>query len=98
MSLQTDPQGAEPGRAPVAFVLGGGGVWGSTQVGKLRALAEAGIVPDQVVGTSVGALNGALVASDPSSGCAGRDTVAPHSAPRTTRTCCHRDPPGRQPA
>ncbi|MBK6888277.1 MAG: patatin-like phospholipase family protein [Tetrasphaera sp.] len=49
-----------------AFVLGGGGVLGATQVGMLRALAEAGIVPDLVLGTSIGALNGAFVAADPS--------------------------------
>ena len=36
------------------------------QVGMLRALAEAGIVPDLVLGTSIGALNGAFVAADPS--------------------------------
>jgi NTE family protein len=49
----------------VAFVLGGGGILGATQVGMLRALIEAGVRPDVVVGTSVGAVNGALVASDP---------------------------------
>ncbi len=50
----------------VAFVLGGGGVLGSGEVGMLRALLEAGISPDLVVGTSVGALNGAFIAADPS--------------------------------
>lgn len=49
----------------VAFVLGGGGVLGSTQIGMLRGLFEAGIRPDLVLGTSVGALNGAMIASDP---------------------------------
>ena len=49
-----------------AFVLGGGGVLGTTQVGMLRALAEQGVRPDLVVGTSIGALNGAFVAADPS--------------------------------
>ncbi len=48
-----------------AFVLGGGGVLGAHEVGMLRALAEAGIRPDLVVGTSVGAINGAFVAADP---------------------------------
>jgi NTE family protein len=48
-----------------AFVLGGGGILGAHEVGMLRALAEAGIRPDLVVGTSVGALNGAFVAADP---------------------------------
>jgi NTE family protein len=49
-----------------AFVLGGGGVLGAVEVGMLRALFERGIVPDLVLGTSVGALNGAMVARDPS--------------------------------
>jgi NTE family protein len=48
-----------------AFVLGGGGVLGAHEIGMLRALAEAGIRPDVVVGTSVGAINGAFVAADP---------------------------------
>jgi NTE family protein len=48
-----------------AFVLGGGGLLGAHEVGMLRALAEAGITPDLVVGTSIGAINGALVAADP---------------------------------
>lgn len=48
-----------------AFVLSGGGNQGVAQVGMLRALLERGIVPDVVVGTSVGALNGAVIASDP---------------------------------
>jgi NTE family protein len=49
-----------------AFVLGGGGLLGAHEVGMLRALDEAGIRPDLVVGTSVGAFNGAFVAADPS--------------------------------
>ncbi len=48
-----------------AFVLGGGGVLGAVEVGMLRALLEAGVVPDVVVGTSVGAVNGAALAADP---------------------------------
>jgi NTE family protein len=49
-----------------AYVLGGGGVLGAAEVGMLQALLEAGIAPDLVLGTSVGALNGAMVARDPS--------------------------------
>jgi len=48
-----------------AFVLGGGGLLGAHEVGMLQALAEAGVRPDLVVGTSIGAMNGALVAADP---------------------------------
>lgn len=50
----------------VAFVLGGGGVRGAVQVGMLQALFEAGVTPDLVVGTSIGAINGAAVAAEPS--------------------------------
>jgi NTE family protein len=48
-----------------AIVLGGGGVLGATQVGMLRALLESGIRPGLVVGTSVGAINGAAIAAAP---------------------------------
>lgn len=51
-----------------AFVLGGGGKWGAVEVGMLRALDEAGIRPDLVLGTSIGALNGSVVADDPGPG------------------------------
>ncbi|HVT20415.1 MAG TPA: patatin-like phospholipase family protein [Mycobacteriales bacterium] len=48
-----------------AVVLSGGGRLGAAQVGALRALLEAGIVPDVVVGSSVGAINAAYFAMDP---------------------------------
>jgi NTE family protein len=48
-----------------AFVLSGGASLGSIQVGMLLGLAEAGITPDMIVGTSVGAVNGGWVASRP---------------------------------
>lgn len=54
-----------PLSATTAFVLGGGGMLGATEVGMLRALLERGITPDLVVGSSVGALNGVAVAADP---------------------------------
>ena len=55
---------ADHGR--IAFELGGGGgPLGAHEVGMLRALVERGIVPDLVLGTSVGAINGAAVAADP---------------------------------
>ncbi len=49
-----------------AFVLGGGGYLGACEVGMLRALLDCGIRPDLVLGTSVGAVNGAAIAADPS--------------------------------
>jgi NTE family protein len=58
------PMGGK-GHGGVAFVLGGGGLLGAAEAGMLRALLEAGIVPDVVLGTSIGAINGAAVAADP---------------------------------
>lgn len=49
-----------------AFVLAGGGLLGAHQVGMLRALIESGITPDLIIGTSIGAVNGAMIAADPS--------------------------------
>lgn len=48
-----------------AFVLSGGGARGALQVGALRALLEEGERPDVVVGTSIGAWNGAWIAHEP---------------------------------
>lgn len=53
-------------RRKVAFVLGGGGHLGAYEVGMLRGLLEREIVPDLVVGTSIGAINGVAIAADPS--------------------------------
>lgn len=55
-----------------AFVLSGGGNLGALQVGMLRALFERRVSPDLVLGCSVGALNGAAVAADPSLAMVGR--------------------------
>ncbi len=51
---------------PTAFVLAGGGSFGAIQVGMMHSLAKHGITADLVVGSSVGALNGAYYAGDPS--------------------------------
>jgi NTE family protein len=50
---------------PTAFVLSGGASLGAVQVGMLRALLERGVVPDLIVGSSVGALNGAWLSARP---------------------------------
>jgi NTE family protein len=60
----------------VAFVLSGGGNLGALQVGMLRALSEHGIVPDIVLGCSVGAMNGAAYALEPT--LAGVDRLEEH--------------------
>ena len=66
----------QPGSQPCehAFVLGGGGLLGAHEVGMLRALAEYSIRPDLIVGTSIGAVNGAFFAADPSA--AGAERLA----------------------
>lgn len=51
-----------------AFVLAGGGSFGAVQVGMLRALGAHGVVPDMVVGSSVGAINAAYFAGAPDAG------------------------------
>ena len=52
-------------RPVTAFVLSGGGNQGVAQVGMLRALLGRGHRPDVIVGTSVGALNGSVIATSP---------------------------------
>jgi NTE family protein len=59
------PGGRTPARPRTAFVLSGGGNQGVSQVGMLRALVERGILPDVVIGTSAGALNGAALCYAP---------------------------------
>lgn len=56
----------------MAFVLSGGASKGALQVGMLRALLERRIRPDLVVGCSVGAMNGAVIAHEPTLSTVGR--------------------------
>ncbi len=46
-------------------MFAGGGSFGAIQVGMMHSLAKHGITADMVVGSSVGALNGAYYAGDP---------------------------------
>jgi NTE family protein len=55
----------DAGSAKTAFVFAGGGSFGAIQVGMMHSLAARGISADMVVGSSVGALNGAYYAGDP---------------------------------
>lgn len=50
---------------PIGFVLSGGGNLGALQIGMMRALLEHDVRPDLIVGCSVGAINGAGLAEDP---------------------------------
>ena len=52
--------------AKTAFVFAGGGSFGAVQVGMLHALVASGVTADMVVGSSVGAINGAYYAGSPS--------------------------------
>lgn len=52
-------------QADAALVLSGGAAMGAVQVGILRALFAVGFKPSFIVGTSVGALNGAFIAFHP---------------------------------
>ena len=74
--LEDQASGDDPptDEGPTAFVLGGGGLLGAAEVGMLQALTEAGVVPDLVLGTSVGALNGAAIAAAPTADAVGRLT------------------------
>ena len=58
-----------------AIVLSGGANLGAVHVGMIRALIEADVTPDLIVGTSVGAINGAYMSS--------RWTPAGVAGPRT---------------
>ena len=70
ITLRPAPEAAAParrGKAPGGLgqrvlVLQGGGALGAYQVGVYQALHEAGIEPDWVVGTSIGAINASLIA------------------------------------
>jgi NTE family protein len=61
-------------RVTTAFVLAGGGSLGAVQVGMLSALLRAGIRPDRVYGSSMGAVNAAALAAAPT--VAGVDRLA----------------------
>ncbi len=61
MTSQSTQHAGTP--AKTALVLSGGGNLGSVQVGMLKALWAYGVRPDLIVGTSVGSINGAWLAS-----------------------------------
>lgn len=58
-----EPQSDLPGQ--VVLVLQGGGALGAYQVGVYEALHDSGIEPEWVIGTSIGAINAALIAGNP---------------------------------
>jgi NTE family protein len=60
-----DEDDSEEDRGITALVLGGGGTRGAVQIGMLQVLTEHGFRPDRIYGASVGAVNGAVFAGDP---------------------------------
>ena len=52
-------------RRELVLVLQGGGALGAFQVGAYAALCEQGLRPDWIAGTSIGAINGAIIAGNP---------------------------------
>jgi NTE family protein len=63
--LQIQPPSKPPtAQQPVVLVLQGGGALGAYQWGVYEALHERGIEPDWVIGTSIGAINAALIAGN----------------------------------
>jgi NTE family protein len=58
------PDGKTP-RRQIVLVLQGGGALGAYQAGVYQGLCEGGVVPDWVIGTSIGAINGAIIAGNP---------------------------------
>lgn len=67
MPRRATPQDAPPAAAYdklPTLVLQGGGALGSYQAGVYQALAEADYLPDWVAGTSIGAINAALIAGN----------------------------------
>src|SRR2546427_4910580 len=64
MSVKMASSSGELLPGQVVLVLQGGGALGAYQVGVYQALHEAGVEPDWVIGTSIGAVNGAIIAGN----------------------------------
>ena len=58
------PRKGRPNAGQIVLVLQGGGALGAYQAGVYQALHEAGVEPDWVIGTSIGAINASLVAGN----------------------------------
>ncbi len=53
---------AKKNKIKTCLILGGGGTHGATEVGVLKVLAEKNIIPQYIIGTSIGSFNGAFFA------------------------------------
>ena len=63
--MSSSPSPSTRAKPQTVLVLQGGGALGAFQIGVYQALHEAGIEPDWIVGTSIGAINAALIAGSP---------------------------------
>jgi NTE family protein len=63
-SLQIAGSPGNAAAGQIVLVLQGGGALGSYQAGVYQALCEAGVEPDWIIGTSIGAINAALIAGN----------------------------------
>ena len=68
MKFPNRPSWVPRRKVKTIFVFSGGAVRGAAQIGMLKALCEAGIKPDAVVGVSIGAMNGFWFACNPQLG------------------------------
>ena len=64
VSTPSTPAQERAVKEQVVLVLQGGGALGAYQAGVYQALMEGGIEPDWVIGTSIGAINGAIIAGN----------------------------------
>jgi NTE family protein len=63
--MSANPNRDRPARQNVVLVFQGGGALGAYQAGVYEAIHEAGLQPDWVIGTSIGAINAGLIAGNP---------------------------------
>ncbi|MES2127972.1 MAG: patatin-like phospholipase family protein [Pseudomonadota bacterium] len=64
MTTAAKPNPLNPQNLRIVLVLQGGGALGAYQAGVYQALHEHDLVPDWIVGTSIGAINAALIAGN----------------------------------
>ena len=81
---ESEARGANPAQTKrqTVLVFQGGGALGAYQAGVYQALHEAGIEPDWIIGTSIGAINACLIAgNEPENRLdQARGVLAPHAA------------------
>src|SRR5688572_14759709 len=63
-AAKTSPSVDKAKLGQIVLVFQGGGALGAYQAGVYQALQEAGVEPDWVIGTSIGAINAALIAGN----------------------------------